>query len=125
MPLRSLNDKDKAISCRTHPEEVPYREITSEDNLVKVSIVGAGMVSNPGVAAKMFEAIYDLGISIKMVTTSEITLPSLLPNRPGSRSRAPYRLRTGYGRASLCRRTVRTPLRSSKNLEHFEHPQLG
>ncbi|MNH43755.1 Aspartokinase [compost metagenome] len=39
---------------------------------MKVSIVGAGMVSNPGVAAKMFAAISSLGVSIKMVSTSEI-----------------------------------------------------
>lgn len=51
---------------------VPYRETTSESGLVKVSIVGAGMVSNPGVAAQMFEAISALGVSIKMVSTSEI-----------------------------------------------------
>lgn len=53
-------------------EELPYREVTSEDNLVKISIVGAGMVSHPGVAAQMFEVISGLGISIKMVSTSEI-----------------------------------------------------
>ena len=54
----SLNDKDKAIAVVEQiREEVPYREVTSEENLVKVSIVGAGMVSNPGVAAKMFEVI--------------------------------------------------------------------
>ncbi|MGG1313595.1 MULTISPECIES: aspartate kinase [Cohnella] len=52
--------------------KVPYREAAYEDGLVKVSIVGAGMVSNPGVAAKMFEVIAGLGVSIKMVSTSEI-----------------------------------------------------
>ncbi|RAP76497.1 aspartate kinase [Paenibacillus montanisoli] len=71
----SLSDKDKAIAVVERiRSEVPYREVTSEVNLVKVSIVGAGMVSNPGVAAKMFAAIYELGISIKLVTTSEIRL---------------------------------------------------
>ncbi|WP_308639026.1 aspartate kinase [Paenibacillus silvisoli] len=71
----SLNDKENAIAVVERiRNEVPYREVTSETNLVKVSIVGAGMVSNPGVAAKMFAAIYDLGISIKLVTTSEIRL---------------------------------------------------
>ncbi|WP_219836428.1 aspartate kinase [Paenibacillus sp. R14(2021)] len=71
----SSNDRDKAISVvESIRGEVPYRELTSEQNLVKVSIVGAGMVSNPGVAAKMFAAIYDLGINLIMVTTSEIRL---------------------------------------------------
>ncbi len=62
--------------------EVPYREVTSEQDLVKVSIVGAGMVSNPGVAAKMFEAIYKLGVSIKMVSTSEIRLSCIIAAEP-------------------------------------------
>ncbi|MFC4808374.1 aspartate kinase [Paenibacillus sp. GCM10023250] len=79
----SLNDKDDAIAVVERIRaEVPYREVTSEENLVKVSIVGAGMVSNPGVAAKMFKAIYDLGISIKMVTTSEIRLSVIIAAEP-------------------------------------------
>ncbi|SFI58181.1 aspartate kinase [Paenibacillus sp. UNC496MF] len=79
----SLNDKDEAIAVVERIRgEVPYREVASEENLVKVSIVGAGMVSNPGVAAKMFKAIYDLGISIKMVTTSEIRLSVIIAAEP-------------------------------------------
>ena len=53
-------------------DTLPYREVTSEDNLIKISIVGAGMVSHPGVAAQMFDVISQLGVSIKMVSTSEI-----------------------------------------------------
>ncbi|PZD93425.1 aspartate kinase [Paenibacillus sambharensis] len=69
----SGEDKAKAIEViETIRTRVPYRETSSEDGLVKVSIVGAGMVSNPGVAATMFEAISSLGVSIKMVSTSEI-----------------------------------------------------
>lgn len=79
----SLDDKDRAIGVvESISGEVPYREVTSEDNLVKVSIVGAGMVSNPGVAAKMFEAIYNLGVSIKMVSTSEIRLSCIIAAEP-------------------------------------------
>mgnify|MGYP002480483280 CR=1 FL=1 len=62
--------------------EVPFNEVTSEDNLVKVSIVGAGMVSNPGVAATMFAAISDLGVSIKMVSTSEIKVSCIIAAEP-------------------------------------------
>ncbi|WP_340024614.1 aspartate kinase [Paenibacillus sp. FSL K6-1096] len=58
--------------------ELPYREVTSEDNLVKVSIVGAGMVSHPGVAAQMFEVISNQGVSIKMVSTSEIKVSCVI-----------------------------------------------
>ena len=44
----------------------------------KVSIVGAGMVNNPGVAAKMFEALYNAGINIHMISTSEIKVSVLI-----------------------------------------------
>ena len=49
-----------------------------EENVAKVSIVGAGMMSNPGVAAKMFEALYDAGVNIKMISTSEIRVTVLI-----------------------------------------------
>ena len=48
------------------------------DAIAKVSIVGAGMVHNPGVAAKMFEALYNAGINIHMISTSEIKLSVLV-----------------------------------------------
>ena len=48
------------------------------DDLCKVSIVGAGMVNNPGVAAKMFEALFDAGINIHMISTSEIKVSVLI-----------------------------------------------
>lgn len=55
-----------------------YKEITHRDNLSKVSIVGAGMVNNPGVAAKMFEALFDSNINIHMISTSEIKVSVLI-----------------------------------------------
>jgi len=74
------DDKDKAIKViEGNSDKVPYRETTSEGNLVKVSIVGAGMVSNPGVAAKMFATISSLGVSINMVSTSEISVSCVIP----------------------------------------------
>jgi len=75
----SLDDVDRAKSViEGIRDQVPYREITSETNLVKVSIVGAGMVSNPGVAAKMFEVISQQGVNIKMVSTSEIKVSCVI-----------------------------------------------
>ncbi|MCZ8520657.1 MULTISPECIES: aspartate kinase [Paenibacillus] len=69
----SLADRETALEAiEAIRPSVGYREVTSETDLVKVSIVGAGMVSTPGVAAKMFEVISDLGISILLVSTSEI-----------------------------------------------------
>ncbi|BAF59780.1 MAG: aspartate kinase [Pelotomaculum sp.] len=51
---------------------------TSDDSVAKVSIVGAGMVSNPGVAARMFEAIYEEGINLEMISTSEIKISCII-----------------------------------------------
>lgn len=75
----SSNDCDRAMAVidRLQPE-MGYREAIPEGNLVKVSIVGAGMVSNPGVAAKMFDAISSLGVSINMVSTSEIKVSCVI-----------------------------------------------
>ncbi|MBQ3110205.1 MAG: aspartate kinase [Clostridia bacterium] len=53
-------------------------KIVHYDNVSKVSIVGAGMVSNPGVAATMFEALYNADINIQMISTSEIKISVLI-----------------------------------------------
>ena len=58
-------------------------DILYDADVSKVSIVGAGMVSNPGVAAKMFEALYNANINIKMISTSEIKVSVLVARREG------------------------------------------
>lgn len=55
-----------------------YQKIESEKSVAKVSIVGAGMMTNPGVAAKMFECLYNEHINIKMISTSEIRVTVLI-----------------------------------------------
>ena len=55
-----------------------YKEVNHRDDLSKVSIVGAGMVNNPGVAAKMFEALFDNDVNIHMISTSEIKVSVLI-----------------------------------------------
>ncbi|RFU65930.1 aspartate kinase [Peribacillus glennii] len=55
-----------------------FDRVETESNLAKVSIVGSGMVSNPGVAAEMFEVLADSGVQIKMVSTSEIKVSTVI-----------------------------------------------
>lgn len=55
-------------------DRLQYESVTSRGNLAKVSIVGAGMVTNPGVAAKMFDALSSQQINIQMISTSEIKI---------------------------------------------------
>ena len=50
-------------------------------NVAKVSVVGAGMMSNPGVAAKMFECLYNSNININMISTSEIRVTVLIDEK--------------------------------------------
>lgn len=54
--------------------------VLHDENVSKVSIVGAGMESHPGVASEMFEALYDSNVNIQMISTSEIKI-SVLINR--------------------------------------------
>ena len=56
------------------------------DDIAKVSIVGAGMVNNPGVASQMFEALYNAGININMISTSEIKVSVLVNKEDADRA---------------------------------------
>jgi len=59
-------------------EYIGFDHIDVNDNIAKVSIVGAGMINNPGVAASMFEALFNAGINIHMISTSEIKVSVLV-----------------------------------------------
>ena len=58
-----------------------YQDLACEKGVAKVSVVGAGMMSNPGVAAKMFEALYNCNVNIKMISTSEIRVTVLIDEK--------------------------------------------
>ena len=75
--LDVLNENIDAIGAK--------RIIHTED-VSKVSIVGAGMVNNPGVATLMFEALYNAGINISMISTSEIKISVLIPKEDAERA---------------------------------------
>lgn len=59
-------------------EEIQYDRLEWESGLAKVSIIGSGMISNPGVAAEMFSILASEGIFIKMVSTSEIKVSCVI-----------------------------------------------
>lgn len=78
----SLDDEEKAIEALNEIQEaIGFKSIAHDENVTKVSIVGAGMESNPGVAARMFEALFDANINIHMISTSEIKI-SVLIDKP-------------------------------------------
>ncbi|HWT75686.1 MAG TPA: aspartate kinase [Mobilitalea sp.] len=74
------DDLDEAVAIleRHRGGSLKCEKIDVERDVAKVSIVGAGMMSNAGVAVKMFEALYDVGINIKMISTSEIRVTVLI-----------------------------------------------
>ena len=75
----SKQDLERAKEAlEAHKSALGFDHIDVNDAIAKVSIVGAGMVHNPGVAAKMFEALYNAGINISMISTSEIKVSVLV-----------------------------------------------
>lgn len=59
-------------------DSLNFEDVSVDETISKVSIVGAGMESHPGVASKMFEALCDAGINIQMISTSEIKISVLI-----------------------------------------------
>lgn len=72
----SVDDADEAAELLQ--SKMDCESIDVNKKVAKVSIVGAGMQSNAGVAAKMFEALYDANINIRMISTSEIRVTVLI-----------------------------------------------
>lgn len=63
---------------RTYVETIGAADAVYDGNVSKVSVVGAGMETHPGVAAQMFEALFDANINIQMISTSEIKISVLI-----------------------------------------------
>ena len=73
------DDLDIALKAlEKNKERLTAREIVHDENTAKLSIVGAGMATNPGVEAMFFEAMYDAGVNIQMISTSEIKITVLI-----------------------------------------------
>jgi aspartate kinase len=82
----SKDNRDEAMELlESLSDSIKAKEITCDDDIAKLSIVGAGMQSNPGVAAKMFEALSEANVNIKMISTSEIKI-SVLINKEDAKS---------------------------------------
>ena len=72
-------DSARALDMmQTLKDELGYQDLVCETGLAKVSIVGAGMISNPGVAAEMFGILAEADIPVKMVSTSEIKVSCII-----------------------------------------------
>jgi aspartate kinase len=68
-------DSAKAeLALRRIEKEVNFKDIDTDENIAKISLVGAGMRSHPGVSATFFKAIADAGVNVEMISTSEIRI---------------------------------------------------
>ena len=72
-PALEVLDKNK--------ERLTIKDITFNKDVAKLSVVGAGMMSNPGVASRMFEALYNSRVNINMISTSEIRITVLVSEK--------------------------------------------
>ena len=80
----NLNDAVELLnSCK---EQLGFDHIEYNCDVVKLSVVGSGMMSHPGVAAKMFECLYNENININMIATSEIRITVLIPEKDALRA---------------------------------------
>ena len=93
---------------RRSPSELGLR-IATDEEMGKVSIIGAGMKSHPGVAAKVFSTLGDEGINIEMISTSPIKISCVIARRPRARggARAARRVRAVGRRHDPGRAAVR------------------
>jgi aspartate kinase len=82
-------------ACNTVKDDIGAAEVTTDDNIGRVTIVGAGMKSSPGVTALMFETLYQHGINIEMISTSSIRISCVL--RADKVAEAVRYLHTAFG----------------------------
>ena len=75
------NMKDAVAAMEDYIAVVGGKSVSADDKVAKISIVGAGMESHAGVATKMFEALYDAQINIRMISTTEIKVSVLIDEK--------------------------------------------
>lgn len=81
------NDLEKALEIlQEHASKFDIQEITSSIGMSKVSIVGIGIANNPGVAATLFEVLYENNINVHMISTSEIKISVLVNSNVAERA---------------------------------------
>ena len=84
VPRESL---DHAVEMLTeHRGDLMYESISVDDRVCKISIVGAGMASDYGVASRMFESLYQAGVNVRCVTTSEIKISVIVSEEDSDRA---------------------------------------
>ncbi|MFT5171784.1 MAG: aspartate kinase [Candidatus Marinamargulisbacteria bacterium] len=85
----TVNEDDLAEALKVTEavaEEIGASSVTSNASVAKISIVGVGMISKPGIAARMFESLGSIGLNIIMISTSEIKISCAIDRAQGDRA---------------------------------------
>ena len=80
-PTNQVLRAEKAMQDAKDAGNINYHDLVADEDVAKVSVVGIGMRSHAGVAAKMFQALHKEGINIKVITTSEIKISVLIERK--------------------------------------------
>jgi aspartate kinase len=89
-------DATKAeLALRRIEKEVNFKDIDTDENIAKISLVGAGMRSHPGVSATFFKAIAGAGVNVEMISTSEIRISVV--TRADDATKAVTAIHTAFG----------------------------
>jgi aspartate kinase len=83
------------LALRRIEKEVNFKDIDTDENIGKISLVGAGMRSHPGVSATFFKAIADAGVNVEMISTSEIRISVV--TRADDATKAVAAIHTAFG----------------------------
>ena len=75
-----------SVLLKEHQESIGFGRLETNSHIAKVSVVGAGMINHPGVAATLFEALYDANININMISTSEIKISVLVDEKDAEKA---------------------------------------
>lgn len=80
-------DKDLIIDIlKQNQQTLSFKDIDIDEQVSKISIVGAGMQSNPGIAARMFEALFESDVNIQMISTSEIVISVIVERKDAEKA---------------------------------------
>ena len=93
MPMADMAQSESIV--QRVADEIGATGVTHDNDIAKVSLVGAGMKSSPGIAAKMFRVLADEGVNIQMISTSTIRISIIIP--ANDMERAARALHTAFG----------------------------
>ncbi len=80
-PVDQVKRAEKAMNAAKESGSINFHDLVADEGVAKVSVVGIGMRSHTGVAAKMFEVLSKEGVNIKVITTSEIKISVLIDRK--------------------------------------------